>query len=575
MSATTPLTPPFTANASLSVLYRSVAILAVAIPLASAKAIQKSLRFWDEFRTAFGVLTITAWAIAAYLVLRAAPPVDTPLPEWTRQTVSPFTASAEAGCLKRHLRDLSMSRTLEGDDLALLLALGSDLVRRIRASLGASIRRAKTKKLPILWHMVSEALQATCGGLISRLSPEQLRNFTIVAVGLAAGLRRSEIAALQAQHLCRGAESGFVVIIMQDKTNRCAGPHSEPRSIPINQPLACDLISLYLERSKARLVPGAPLFANLQAGAKAGSPIAPGTINSVIRKLFPGTGVVAHSLRVGFATELRAAGVPVELILEMGRWSSLRGLLYILPSVEQMQDASRSMGSGVIHFSSLALYDKLTKQALAFRAAAVPALVPASGSSAAGVAAASGARRSPSPEHRSPAEGCLPPQVVLALRLSAARSMSWTSGNCWRCGVEQGRDDGIMCDHDDEDGSYCRQVLCDECWPHGSGLGAPPLFCRQHRKGRRRPRNAKGEDLWTSESDGVPARCDGTNAGDRLRRQRLRMRAADEADTEREARRLLGQRHDGGDGAAGGSSAAPARAAAGDAGHLDDTTGDR
>jgi integrase len=210
----------------------------MAVPSASAKAVQRSLRYWDEFCLAFGILSVTAWAVASYLLLRAAPPIDVPLPEWSRQTVAPFTASSEVGNLKRHLRDSAMARTLLDAELALLEAVASDLVRRVRRSLGANIRRTKTRKLPILWHMVSEALQAVCNGLISSLDREQLRNFTIVAIGLAVGLRRSKIVRLRAEHI-RRSSTGFIIVIMEDKTNRCAGPHAEPKLRPIEHKLAC------------------------------------------------------------------------------------------------------------------------------------------------------------------------------------------------------------------------------------------------------------------------------------------------------------------------------------------------
>lgn len=536
----------------------------MAIPRASAAAISRSLRYWDEFVAAFQVTVICGWAVAAYMLLRAAPPVDLVLPEWSKQTVSPVTASGEAGALKRHLRDLAMSRSLDDRESSLLTALGSDIVRRIRRSLGATIRRTKTKKLPILWHMVREALSAVCSGLLSALSTESLRDFAIVAVGLAAGLRRSEIVALRAEHLCPSARGGFLLVVMEDKTNRCAGPHTEPKTVPIEQPLAVEIIRLYVARFKDVLVPGSMLFFNLSHGRGHGAALAPGTINSIIRRLFPGAGVVAHSLRVGFASELRAAGTSIELIMEMGRWTSLRALLYILPSIELMSAASQAMGSGNITFSSLALVDQLRKQALAVRQAAVPVPAPALLPVAARGAGPAAAARPPSPSCSPPCRLPVSLSDDVSLRISrvASRPPSLERKACWRCSTMLGPDKGWLCDFDDDDGKPCTNCLCDECWPHGLSAS---LFCRDHRRGRRPPR---GRATWSSDSSPSPppARCDGTNAGDRLRRIRDRARREDEADLERDTRRRLFGRDTGGGAAAAAAAPAPNLSSAGDTG---------
>ena len=175
-------------------------------------------------------------------------------------------------------------------------------------------------------------------------------------------------------------------------------------------------------------------------------------------------------------------------------------------------------------------------RAVAVRAAAVPVPSPAQRPPPATVAC-----RAPSPGPRPPVPSVhvLPPEYQGAFARAASRASSrepsWTQGNCWRCDKPQGLNEGWCCDHDDEDGRPCRQVLCGECWPHGVTI---PLFCREHRGARRRPRDADGKEAWSS-SSAPPERCDGTSAADRIRRHRDRARRADEADREAEVRRAV------------------------------------
>lgn len=545
----------------LDLLYAAVAVVATSMPRSSAMAGSRALRYWGEFRTAFHAPT-SPWSVAAYLLLRVAPPFNVPLPEWTKNIVAPATASGEASAMKRHLRNLALGPPLLADDQALLDALGSDLVRRVRASLGANITRAKTKKLPILWHMVSEAIDRLCGHRLSELSDLHLRALAIACCNLGGGLRRSEGVALNAEHLVSTSD-GFTVIILKDKTNQCAGPHVEPRSLPITQPLAVQVLRLYVSRFATRLVPGAPLFFDLSART-GGQRLSPGTVNSAIRMLFPGAGVVPHSCRVGFATELRASGTSIEMIMEMGRWTSLRALLYILPSSDQMAAASFSMGSGNLRFDSFVFQQSIHNRALEVRRAALPVIVPAAGAPAV-LAANPGAQIAdaadspvtsatapPSPCHRlilpPPHVGAppgslrdLPAASLDRLRAHASRGTSpWLTTNCWRCPAVIPGDDGWFCDYNSPDGVPCRNGICDSCWPYGSKYA---LFCRDHRKTaharRLRPRN---HGIWSDSSDPeLPDSDSETKQTDRWKRVREHGRRQDERDVEIAGRILLGQ----------------------------------
>jgi len=54
------------------------------------------------------------------------------------------------------------------------------------------------------------------------------------------------------------------------------------------------------------------------------------------------TGISSHSLRIGGASALAAAGVPDYLIMDMGRWRSLTFLTYVRRSIQILFDRARN-----------------------------------------------------------------------------------------------------------------------------------------------------------------------------------------------------------------------------------------
>ena len=72
--------------------------------------------------------------------------------------------------------------------------------------------------------------------------------------------------------------------------------------------------------------------------------------DSVVKRIDPLCS--PHSVRVGMATELWAAGVKLPAIMAMGRWTSAAAILYILGSLDVTLNAATQMGAADLGWST-------------------------------------------------------------------------------------------------------------------------------------------------------------------------------------------------------------------------------
>jgi integrase len=245
--------------------------------------------------------------------------------------VSPLTASANLSSLRRRARIIG--------DLDLLSALCEDVVLRLVARLCSGTKASKTGKRPILVRHIREAWQSRD----PRPVPSVSRNFCLLAFGLFFGLRRRELVALNRDDVTWNPDDGCLTLrVCSDKTNRNVVNAQRPRVLTASNPLLSEIWLAYLPILNGGS--GGPLFGRLEGGFSVAR-LAPASVSTIVREVLPGLGVSPHSLRVGFATEAYAAGVPLTTIMEMGRWRSSTALLYILPSADRSVDATRRFGS--------------------------------------------------------------------------------------------------------------------------------------------------------------------------------------------------------------------------------------
>lgn len=353
------LPTPQGAREGLSVLIDAASVVLATIPDGSADAMHRAVRNFRNFVRFFDVEwgAITANVVAAYVVARCAPPTDAELPEWMVRPVEVSTVGTELSALRRWAR--------MADDGTFLACLSDDLVFRIIRHLSGGAKRTKTSKRPILITHVRDLVDKGVGkaphGRMADSDARFWRDVTLLVVGLLAGLRRREIAGLDFSDLRWDAKmKELTVSVRRDKTNQNIVDTQCPRVVVVAHALL-DVCWGHFVRSRGTVA--GPCFRVI--GTDRG--IAPETVATIVRERLPGLGVSPHSLRVGCATELFAAGTPPPTIMEIGRWTSMAALRYVLPSAEVMAKATRSMGEGTCKVDRIVLQRALGTDAVAPR----------------------------------------------------------------------------------------------------------------------------------------------------------------------------------------------------------------
>jgi integrase len=305
------------------------------IPVASSAA--KMRGACERFRRAvtwmgLTLAAVTGPVVAAYVVLRCAPPVDTDLPpDWT--IVSPVTAAGDIDILRRAAR-----LGLEG--MAIITqALLDPIVSALLVGIGGRIKRLKTKKDPVLYAEVAAAVAAAA------TSPTAIavRDAFALALGLHFALRASELLALRGADLALVDDGKALQLTFRNVKNRQSVFSShDPFVVSAGGAILMQAYALFNEHVGFRndLV----IFHNLRHGVNYEKPLSRDWLGNVTQAAAPDR--TPHSLRVGAATELYAAGVDLPTIMAIGRWTSSAALLYVLGTLEDTVEATGAMGSG-------------------------------------------------------------------------------------------------------------------------------------------------------------------------------------------------------------------------------------
>jgi integrase len=282
----------------------------------------------------------TDWAamcpadVVSYFVARCTPELDTALPLGFPKAVQPITAAGDLSLLRRYSR-------VRGDVVALAV-LKDDLVSRVSTVACACSRRDKSPKAPVLMADLERfLLRPSAPGR----DAADARDGAMLLVGLLFGLRRAELVRLTVADASYGL-SVLKLTVRQDKTNQSLLGSHHARSVSSSHRLLDRVWPAYAARFLAAAnLPTAPLFPRLdRLGRATSAALAPSSVSAAVKRAI-GPQFSAHSLRVGCASELFRAGVPLPLIKEIGRWRSDAALLYVIPSADQMAHAGRKMGA--------------------------------------------------------------------------------------------------------------------------------------------------------------------------------------------------------------------------------------
>lgn len=172
-------------------------------------------------------------------------------------------------------------------------------IRELMRGLARTLKVAPKKKRALTADMVREMVQKT----------ESVRDRAILLVGFCTGMRRSEMAAMQWEHIQEMPE-GLVIFIPQSKTD----PTGE----------GAHVVLPHLEESA--MCPVKALEACRKSEGSVFGVVAK-TIYRVVKKRIEDIGLDpsefgAHSFRSGFATEARRSGATLDDIMEQTRHKS-------------------------------------------------------------------------------------------------------------------------------------------------------------------------------------------------------------------------------------------------------------
>lgn len=176
------------------------------------------------------------------------------------------------------------------------------------------------------------------GGL-ELLSNVQVRDRTILLLGLAAGFRRSEMCALDWNHL-KWNHQGVVIHVPRSKTDQTG--EGEWVAIRLaRDPNLCAVTALTDWRRRVVTRGGDEVLRPItKTGEIRHRRLTPDGLRRIVQSRAQRAGVAdefdiaAHSLRSGMATEMAMRGVPIEKIAEQGRWDSLTTVKrYIRPVI--------------------------------------------------------------------------------------------------------------------------------------------------------------------------------------------------------------------------------------------------
>lgn len=150
------------------------------------------------------------------------------------------------------------------------------------------------------------------------------RDRAILLLGWAGALRRSELAAVDVDHLV-AHEEGILLYLPSSKTDQEGdGAHV---GIPYGRGDLCPVRAVR-EWQEAAGLDGGPLFRAVRGTSVAPERLSGRSVWDTVRRAANGAGLElpglgAHSLRVGFATEAAAQGAGEREIMRHGRWRSV------------------------------------------------------------------------------------------------------------------------------------------------------------------------------------------------------------------------------------------------------------
>lgn len=341
---------PAVRSGDIAKLVDAAAIFISAIPETSAAKLMGVIRLFTGAMAFWGVEPQTAnvSAVLAFVMARVCPPVGMPLPPGFDRPVLPTTVAGDIDALRRGLRlRLPELRAWAGP-------IQDELVSTLIKNLGGRIRRLKSAKRPIMWTDV----QAFCDGASSSYGRASALAAFALAFAFIFATRISELVSLL------WTDTREITLISQRRAlavtfRRCKNRQSllmthEPFTVTSSHPTLMATFARYAAHVPVRV---GPLLQDERA-----RPVTRAWFAAVLAAAVPEGGVSPHSVRVGMATELWAAGASLSDIMAAGRWTSPAAVLYIISSLDATASVLDRVGGGGLIYTRSGLQQSLRTQ---------------------------------------------------------------------------------------------------------------------------------------------------------------------------------------------------------------------
>lgn len=243
---------------------------------------------------------------------------------------------ARVGTMSRRLSAIRFAEQAAGVTSRLDDGIVASVWEGIRRTHGAPPEQSLPIMPPLLWAMLDATPLVLDDG---RASLAGLRDHTLLLVGFVGALRRSEIVAINVEHL-EPHEKGLVLHIPRSKVNQ-TGENDELVVLPASTvPGRCPVAAILAWRHAAGIASGPLLRGVTKGGTPRPSRMNDSSINLLVKAAVARAGAdpaqySAHGLRAGFVTYANLMGQPDRSIARQTRHRSVAS---IAPYV-RIQDA--------------------------------------------------------------------------------------------------------------------------------------------------------------------------------------------------------------------------------------------
>ena len=227
--------------------------------------------------------------------------------------VDDMAASRAPATVRRYVASIAAAHGALGRDRS---ATNSPAVRLALQRMHRAKGRRQAQALGLTWPLRQRLLAATGDRLID------LRNRALLAIAYDTMLRRSELAALQANDLAEEANGAATLLVRCGKTDPEGGG-----AIVYAARDTMRIVRTWL--SRGRIADGF-LFRSLSRNDKLGESLDPSQIPRIFKAMARAAGLPedvaaglsGHSARVGATQDMIASGVELAAIIQAGRWKT-------------------------------------------------------------------------------------------------------------------------------------------------------------------------------------------------------------------------------------------------------------